>query len=511
MSDAQYVPAWNYPHGITLTRSASFTNTTIESVEDIDPIDVVEMTRSANNTASSSTSSSSSSTTVETPEKEPNKVDPFATWAWQKKDRIEKNNATMTEYLEGGGTHYRQTWLFNATWCGFGPIMRSKMWGVRMQFCTAQYVDLRRIVEHRGVPYTVYVDIMKDIDRTYSQLESQSARRQPEKIYQLLLALAAYNPSIGYTQGMNRIAMLLVDVFDVQWQQFWAFDYIINKIAVHYFCDNAVGQSVDAALAVFYIRRRDSVLVDALAAYDAQMGCFPNIIITNLVTTWFPSLFVSSMRFENVLRLWDSIVMDGATVLFEFLYRILQANRAFIVAEKKSEDSKQNGTESQRFVEGPDLIMHLNTWLRNLTSLDDVLSIKIDLPITLNDLEARRASQLNVFLCAREGDKNFNERLATRKIPNYENMGRGCLCAIVQNRSSLMSDTMPLAAPLRAFSASPRRTTESGTSVASSNNTIGSTNSVSKGHATRSAARDLGGRAQNKRMSLPTETDSNNT
>jgi hypothetical protein len=489
-------------------------------VEDIDPLDVVEVNRSTTSSASSSSSSSSSAgtTTTTLTNQEDGKVDPFATWAWQRKDRIEKNNATITEYLERGGTYYRQTWLFNATWSGFGPILRPKMWAVRMQFCVAQRVDLRKIVEHRGVPYTVYGDIMKDVERTYSQLERQppphlSPRHQPEKIYQLLLAMAAYNPSIGYAQGMNRVAMVLVDVFDAPWEQLWAFDYILNKVAPHYFSHNAIGQNVDADLASFYIRRLDVELADALAAHDKRQGCLPNFVITNLTNTWFGSLFISCMRYENLLRLWDGIIMDGPTVMFEFLYRCLQANRHLFIPSTVVK--KEDANHQQPLSEAPDLIVELNRWLKELPSLDSVLEIKVKLPIALSDLEARRASHLHAILMARQGDTNYSERLSTQTIPNYNNMGRGCLCATAtpsttatQNRSSLMSTTRPLAEPLRALSASPRRTTSSGTNVASSNNTIGSTNALSSnGHVTRSAARDLGGRAQSKRNSLPAEMD----
>jgi len=491
------------------------------------------------------TISAASASSVVANEPPPAKIDPFASFTWQNARLVAHNNETQLGYLQGGASAYNESALHNAIWCGFGPIMRPKMWAVRLGFALCPQIDIHELVKTRGLEYIDYTELTKDVSRTYSTLDSLpppflSASRQPEAIYRLLCASACYNRAIGYAQSMNRLALVLVDVFlDRPWQQFWALDYILTRILPHYFMRNStLGLLVDIALIAYYVRRRDRELSDALLKHDEPQMQIPNIVLHTLCAQWLSPMFVGSMRYGNVVRLWDAIIMGGAPALFTFVYRVLAYNRAAIIAA------------SDITV----IVTHLNIWLENLDSLDVLASVKMDKPIEATDVDARRASHLNAILSAQSKDRQFRRGVSVGQIADYVNVGRGCVCAhtaplpdasnqpmssvppaivadggrvatgpfvasvtiststtvttttntAVETRqraaslpqwslhrsvtehslfddgslnysdASFTTDTIPLAAPLRGTSAAAMRHKRSGTRVASSNTTIGS-------------------------------------
>jgi hypothetical protein len=368
------------------------------------------------------------------------KVDPFASEMWQNTKLVQHNNETLLGYLRGGAHSYQESALHNATWCGFGPIMRPKMWAVRLSFALSEQVDLLELVTHRGLDHHDYTEIMKDVPRTYTSLDELpppclAARRQLQPIYRLLCAMASYNRAIGYAQSMNRLAMVLIDVFTEPWQQFWALDYLITRILPHYFMRNSsIGLLVDIAVLAYYIRRRDRELSLALSRHDDIVTQVPNMVLYTLCAQWLSPLFVGTMRFGNVLRLWDAIIMHGAAALFTFVYRVLAFNRAAIIAAQDMTD----------------IVAHMKQWLEQLETLDVLASVKMDKPIDNADVDARRAAQLTALMNARPGERNFHKKVSCTRIDGYANFGRGCMCAsnevLTRATTSSSVDTPPSAA-----------------------------------------------------------------
>jgi len=52
--------------------------------------------------------------------------------------------------------------------------------------------------------------IQKDLYRTFQKIELFSSNKMKDKLMRILKSLVAYDPSNGYTQGMNFIAAALV-------------------------------------------------------------------------------------------------------------------------------------------------------------------------------------------------------------------------------------------------------------------------------------------------------------
>lgn len=544
MNDADawlFVPPWNYPH-TTVERPRTFNAvdqrflaaphatahpSLIDSVEDDEFTDPDE-----NNTPRTDVGSIGSSSSAPNDEK----VDPFSSLAWRDPKLVRRNNEAAMQFTTQGGISFQHLRMHNAIFAGFGPVLRPGVWAVRLSLDVADRLDLRELVARRGVLYVDYAQIMTDIPRTYSELEEAppprlSAVRQPEKIYQLMLGASSFNHSLGYGQGMNRLAIVLVDVFKEPWQQLWALDHILTRIIPHYFTRrHMIGLLVDIALLGFYIRERDPELAAHLISLDDPFVKIGNSVLYTLCSNWWISLFVCCMPYGCVVRLWDSIIMDGAQTLFNFTFRVLELNRVTIMAARDSSE----------------LVRTLTQWIAQIETLDVLANFKLENPIELSDVEMRRAAHLHAMLIGRPGTTFHMREIVDGHIEGYTNCGRGCVCEsrkLAENRqqshsraasqpgvanpfvasiphgassadvgiigkpgahatnrqndpmryysideslfvdarqkisfapaSSFTTDSMPLAAPLRSASTLATRHVRRGTKVVSSNNTIG--------------------------------------
>jgi len=450
---------------------------------------IVSAATTSSNGVDSASSSTSSSNNKEANNAE---VDPFASWAWEDRAMVQRNNEMMNAFIRDGGAAFDRGALFNCGYSGFGPIMRPHMWRIRFGFCVVERVDLQALVAARGINETVYNDIGRDITRTYNGMPASVEVRQLQ-VYQLLLAVAAYNSSLYYIQGMDRIAVVLVDVFPGNAShQFWAFDYILTHLMPHYASRDMLGLHVDAAVLVYYVKHRYPKMAAAIERLDKSANPHvPHTLVKQLCSMWFPQLFVGVMRFTNVLRLWDHIILNGIGIMFNFMLRMLEMHRALIM---------NPATENSLVV-----FTRITETVAALDTLDDALVKPEGGLIPNNDVELRRVAELNAIVMARDGDKCYDRRVSLGCIQGYSNAGRGCLCTnavrpksieVMANNddddfnrkcyssssssyastSSSSSSTTNVNLPLAArgaISISTTRPTSIGTSVALSNNTIG--------------------------------------
>lgn len=336
-------------------------------------------------------------------------------WAWADATYRKRNEEAVMELLSTGGTTIGASAVFNATWSGFHPAMRPQLWAMRMSLSAYERVRLYDIVRRRGVPRGAYNDIVKDVMRTYNA--SQHFReKQPLAVYQLLLAYAAFNHSIGYAQCMNFLASVMVEVFGTMREahQLWALNYLLEHTIPFYFGPQMIGTQVDKALLAYYTQRRLPKLYDLLGKLGERDGgdaMFPFFYATS---TWFPQLFTSILHIDLALRLWDAIIMRGPCVLFETMLRLFVANSDTI----------------ERADSGVETMLELGEWLSSQTSLDNLFSDKMDIggDISSGDVEMRRAAQLTAVLNAQPNTPMYNKEVSVGVIHGMTNCGRGCLC-----------------------------------------------------------------------------------
>lgn len=115
------------------------------------------------------------------------------------------------------------------------------------------------------------------------------------------------------------VALLLLDPEDA----FWLLIAITEHQLNNYYDAGLIGAQVD-----------QFVLKDLLKhkAPDIHQHFEMNEVeITSLTLNWFMAIFIDSVPFETLLRIWDCFLLEGSKVLFRFALAILIINRESIL------------------------------------------------------------------------------------------------------------------------------------------------------------------------------------
>ncbi|XP_011691339.1 PREDICTED: uncharacterized protein LOC105452156 isoform X2 [Wasmannia auropunctata] len=168
------------------------------------------------------------------------------------------------------------------------------------------------------------IQIVKDLHRTGCSLFCGAAGRDNQAVLRrVLLGFARWNKSVGYCQGLNVLAALVLQVMDrAESSAVKVMIYLIEGVLPEgYFADNLRGLSVDMAVFRDLLRSRLPKLSKHLEALqtdakDKATGSSYEPPLTNVFTMqWFLTLFCHCLPQEAVLRVWDLIFLEGDEVL----------------------------------------------------------------------------------------------------------------------------------------------------------------------------------------------------
>ncbi|OAD57740.1 TBC1 domain family member 30 [Eufriesea mexicana] len=163
-----------------------------------------------------------------------------------------------------------------------------------------------------------------DLHRTGCSLFCGAAGRDNQAVLRrVLLGFARWNKSVGYCQGLNVLAALVLQVMDrAESAAVKVMIYLIEGVLPEgYFADNLRGLSVDMAVFRDLLRARLPKLsrhLEALQndAKDKATGSSYEPPLTNVFTMqWFLTLFCHCLPQEAVLRVWDLIFLEGDEIL----------------------------------------------------------------------------------------------------------------------------------------------------------------------------------------------------
>ncbi|VDP80055.1 unnamed protein product [Echinostoma caproni] len=192
--------------------------------------------------------------------------------------------------------------------------------------------------------------IVKDLHRTgCNEFGSDEDRAALKRV---LLAYARWNKRVGYCQGFNMIAAAILDVMDRDEQEaFKVMVYLIDYVLPEsYFAQNLQALSVDIAVFRHLLQARlprlahhlDTLQLKAAAQATMNMGhrsitmlelgqirqqgVYEPPLMNVFIIQWFLTLFATCLSRDAVLRIWDSIMLEGsevilrtAVVMMEFL------------------------------------------------------------------------------------------------------------------------------------------------------------------------------------------------
>ncbi|KAK3102803.1 hypothetical protein FSP39_014026 [Pinctada imbricata] len=168
------------------------------------------------------------------------------------------------------------------------------------------------------------MQIVKDLHRTgCSGFSGQDNDEDRAVLKRVLLGYARWNKAVGYCQGFNVIAALLLEVMDRKEDDaLKVMIYLIDHVLPEsYYANNLRALSVDMAVFRDLLRVTFPKLsrhLDYLqhAAQDQNTGACYEPPLTNVFTMqWFLTMFATCLPKDIVLRVWDSILLEGSEIL----------------------------------------------------------------------------------------------------------------------------------------------------------------------------------------------------
>ncbi|XP_028809930.1 TBC1 domain family member 30-like isoform X2 [Denticeps clupeoides] len=170
---------------------------------------------------------------------------------------------------------------------------------------------------------TLGIQIVKDLHRTgYSSYCGQEAEQDRVVLKRVLLAYARWNKSVGYCQGFNVLAALILEVTEGnEGDALKVMIYLIDKVLPDsYFANNLRALSVDMAVFRDLLRLKLPQLSQHLhhlqKVANREGGGSYEPPLTNVFTMqWFLTMFATCLPHHTVLKIWDSVFFEGSEVL----------------------------------------------------------------------------------------------------------------------------------------------------------------------------------------------------
>ncbi|XP_066525785.1 TBC1 domain family member 30 [Hoplias malabaricus] len=167
------------------------------------------------------------------------------------------------------------------------------------------------------------IQIVKDLHRTgYSSYCGQEAEQDRVVLKRVLLAYARWNKNVGYCQGFNVLAALILEVTEGnEGDALKVMIYLIDKVLPDsYFANNLRALSVDMAVFRDLLRLKLPELSQHLhhlqkVANRTGGGSYEPPLTNVFTMQWFLTMFATCLPHHTVLKIWDSVFFEGSEVL----------------------------------------------------------------------------------------------------------------------------------------------------------------------------------------------------
>lgn len=240
----------------------------------------------------------------------------------------------------------------NLVRAGIPPQLRGQVWWMcsgaaeLKESATESYPEL--VERSHCLSKSTAMDIEKDLPRTFpvdlshSQdmgaslgagagsasgiWENDSARRRYKSISELRRVLQAYslrNPSIGYCQSMNFLAAVLLHQMEEE-EAFWVLAAIVEELTPMYHTRSMAGSRADQRVFSDLVQQK----LPALYQHMQRLG----VDFEPFTLKWFLCLFLNTLPFEPVMRIWDVFFCEGSHVLLRVGLALLKLNQPRIMA-----------------------------------------------------------------------------------------------------------------------------------------------------------------------------------
>nr|DAD23554.1 TPA_asm: hypothetical protein HUJ06_025017 [Nelumbo nucifera] len=205
---------------------------------------------------------------------------------------------------------------------GIPPVLRPKVWlsvsGAAKKRSTvpeSYYDDLIKAVEGKVTPATRQID--HDLPRTFPGHPWLDTPEGHAALRRVLVGYSFRDSDVGYCQGLNYVAALLLLVMKTEEDAFWMLAVLLENVLVNdCYTDNLSGCHVEQRVFKDLLTKKCPRIAAHLEALEFDVSL--------VATEWFLCLFSKSLPSETTMRVWDVLFNEGAKVLFHVALAIFK-------------------------------------------------------------------------------------------------------------------------------------------------------------------------------------------
>jgi hypothetical protein len=193
--------------------------------------------------------------------------------------------------------------------------------------------------------------IILDLKRTFTDDKKFCENNQyHDKMLNILQAYAQRNSSIGYCQGMNYLAGMIVRVVEDEEDAFWTICCLFeNILPIDYFC-LMTEILVDQKVFMMLLQKKKKKLFNHLKKTGLDFAI--------ISFQWFVCLLSSTVISEVAETIWDLMFLEGSVVIFRSALAVLNIMENEILKENEfNETYIVLDTRPKELITDPELIL----------------------------------------------------------------------------------------------------------------------------------------------------------
>ncbi|MGH0154185.1 UNVERIFIED_CONTAM: hypothetical protein FKN15_030037 [Acipenser sinensis] len=187
-----------------------------------------------------------------------------------------------------------------------------------------RYQELRKHCEVSEHPASRQIRL--DLHRTLTSNKHFSSPTSDavQKLQRILLAFSWQNPTIGYCQGLNRLAAIALLVLKDEEDAFWCLVAVVEIIMPQdYYSKTLTASQADQRVFRDFLAEK----MPRLTAHFKEHSIDHSLITFN----WFLVVFVESLVSDILLRVWDAFLYEGTKVIFRYALALFKYNEEDIL------------------------------------------------------------------------------------------------------------------------------------------------------------------------------------
>eukprot|EP00250_Pteridium_aquilinum_P005691 c15744_g1_i1 orf=358-1620(-) len=216
---------------------------------------------------------------------------------------------------------------------GIPPLLRPKVWLVvsgaakkRSTVPDSYFADLCLAGHDRTTSSIKQID--HDLARTFPSHPWLDSSDGQAALRRVLVAYSLRDSHVGYCQGMNFVAGLLLLIMKREEEAFWMLAVLLENVLFQdCYTNDLLGSHVEQRVFKDLLNKK----CPRLAAHLELIGFDVSLVITE----WFLCLFAKSLPSETTLRVWDVLFNEGAKVLFRVALALFKMKEEELLATQQ--------------------------------------------------------------------------------------------------------------------------------------------------------------------------------